>query len=634
MATPPVLDVEPLLVAIAGENPSGRNLFYEPQYDELREARRVEDDTLQGDWKRKAKLADWDRVIELGSNLLKRQTKDLLVAAWMTEALARNRGLPGLRDGLVLVREIQERFWDTYYPTVEDDDLDSRTGPFLFLEVTLPVVIRSVPLTAGLGDENYSFLRWKEALDTDNEGLKGEKGQANREALIAEGKITSEIFDKAVAQTPRQFYDSLIEHLQQAHDAYEALDESNDNRFKSHAPSLTGIRKALDDCRMALEPIIQAKHGNVPNTDDEEAEADTDPEEGSDAGEESDSWSEPAARQPLPRKKARNARASSSGGPIQGVPDALNRIAEAAAYLRQNDPSSPIAFAVVRALRMGEVYATYPSLDATPLEPPTSEVRQDLRRLANDEAWEELLEQSEQALARPEGRGWLDPHRYAHKAMGFSDSDRSGAAAAVRALLRAFLADNPTLPDAELSDGTPAANAETRAWLIAEVLPAPAPVTNPEPAVAAFVPFVPPPRDELSAAGDDSPDVWEEALELVRSRRATDGIQLIRRAMNNAATGRERFLRKLQLAELCLMVNHHRVALPLSEDLARQVDEYRLEQWEEEQLSARVWGALYRCLRASASDVGAAERLQQVFSRLCRLDIDQAMKFGDEGAQG
>jgi hypothetical protein len=45
MATPAVLDVEALLVPIAGDNPSGRNLFYEPQYDELREARRVEDDT-------------------------------------------------------------------------------------------------------------------------------------------------------------------------------------------------------------------------------------------------------------------------------------------------------------------------------------------------------------------------------------------------------------------------------------------------------------------------------------------------------------------------------------------------------------------------------------------------------------
>jgi type VI secretion system protein ImpA len=104
--------------------------------------------------------------------------------------------------------------------------------------------------------------------------------------------------------------------------------------------------------------------------------------------------------------------------------------------------------------------------------------------------------------------------------------------------------------------------------------------------------------------------------------------------MNTAATGRDRFLRKLQLAELCLMANHHRVALPLSEDLARQVDEYRLEQWEDEQLSARVWGALYRCLRASAADTGSPERLQQAFTRLCRLDINQAMMLGDEGAQG
>ena len=173
MATPPVLDVEPLLVAIAGENPSGRNLFYEPQYDELREARRVEDDTLQGDWKRKAKTADWERVVELGSDLLKRLTKDLQIAAWMTEALARKRGLPGLRDGLILVRELQERFWDTYYPNIEDGDLDSRVGPFLFLDKALPLVIRSVPLTAWLGEEKYSFLRWKEGLATDNEGRKG-----------------------------------------------------------------------------------------------------------------------------------------------------------------------------------------------------------------------------------------------------------------------------------------------------------------------------------------------------------------------------------------------------------------------------------------------------------------------------
>ena len=41
------------------------------------------------------------------------------------------------------------------------------------------------------------------------------------------------------------------------------------------------------------------------------------------------------------------------------------------------------------------------------------------------------------------------------------------------------------------------------------------------------------------------------------------------------------------------MVGNHRVALPLSEELARQVDEFRLEQWEDESLIARVWVRLY-----------------------------------------
>ena len=81
-----------------------------------------------------------------------------------------------------------------------------------------------------------------------------------------------------------------------------------------------------------------------------------------------------------------------------------------------------------------------------------------------------------------------------------------------------------------------------------------------------------------------------------------------------------------------MLINNHRVALPLSEDLARAVDEHRLEHWEDEPLNARVWAALYRCLRQAGTDQApsAAERLQQVFTRLCRLDVNLALSLGDE----
>ena len=88
MATTSVINVDECLVPIPGENPSGQSLAYELVYDELREARRSEDDSHQGDWQRRIKTADWERVIELGTELLQNQTKDLQIAAWVTEAIA------------------------------------------------------------------------------------------------------------------------------------------------------------------------------------------------------------------------------------------------------------------------------------------------------------------------------------------------------------------------------------------------------------------------------------------------------------------------------------------------------------------------------------------------------------------
>src|SRR4051812_37004757 len=163
MNVPAVIEVEDLLVPIAGDNPSGRHLAYETTvYDEIREARRSEEEAPQGAWERPPKVAEWDRVIELGIECLRSRTKDLQIAAWVAEALARLHGFGGLRDGFRLLAGIQDRFWETYYPVVDDGDLESRSGPFLFLNGALPLVIRQVPLTAGLDSQRYSFLHWQE----------------------------------------------------------------------------------------------------------------------------------------------------------------------------------------------------------------------------------------------------------------------------------------------------------------------------------------------------------------------------------------------------------------------------------------------------------------------------------------
>src|SRR6266566_3867190 len=87
---------EDLLQPIPGSNPAGANLRYDPIYDKIKEARREEEDVDQGDWKRTRKVADWPQVIKLAGDALATKSKDLQIAAWLTEAMLKQEALGGL----------------------------------------------------------------------------------------------------------------------------------------------------------------------------------------------------------------------------------------------------------------------------------------------------------------------------------------------------------------------------------------------------------------------------------------------------------------------------------------------------------------------------------------------------------
>src|SRR5712692_8212755 len=118
--------LEALLAPITGENPAGENLRYAGLHDEIREARRSEDATAQGQWQRETKVADWPLVAELAADALATKTKDLQVGAWLAEAWVSLNGFTGLRDGLQLMHGLHERFWDRLYPETDDGDLEGR----------------------------------------------------------------------------------------------------------------------------------------------------------------------------------------------------------------------------------------------------------------------------------------------------------------------------------------------------------------------------------------------------------------------------------------------------------------------------------------------------------------------------
>ena len=139
------------------------------------------------------------------------------------------------------------------------------------------------------------------------------------------------------------------------------------------------------------------------------------------------------------------------------------RLAAVARFLRQQDASSPAPYLLLRGYRWGEVRGYGESPDPTVLIPPSSEVRQNIKRLSLEANWGEVLEAAETAMAEPCGRAWLDLQRYVVRAAeewGYYNISK-----AVISELRALLADVPSLPHLTLMDDTATANAETQAWI-------------------------------------------------------------------------------------------------------------------------------------------------------------------------
>jgi type VI secretion system protein ImpA len=340
MASPVTLDFDTLLAAIPGDNPSGESLRLAAPYDVIQEARRSDDDLDQGDWVRPTKAADWSAVIKIATEALATKSKDLQLAVWLVEALVKRHGFPGLRDGLRLLWELQERFWDTLYPEVDDGDLEFRAGLLGWLNLKLPPSIRLIPVTQGMNAEGYGWLRWKESRDVDNIGR---RDQAAMAALVAEGKITGEQFDKAVEASPLAYCQTLFEDLNEAWREYEHLDRTADERFGRESPGLTGIKQAIADCLSLVTEIGKKKGGFAPIPEPELAPQA--PEEAADVGVPENS---PPVLSPTRRPVVAPLE-------LQSRADALRQLAAVADYFRRTEPHSPVSYLIQRAVRWGEM---------------------------------------------------------------------------------------------------------------------------------------------------------------------------------------------------------------------------------------------------------------------------------------
>jgi type VI secretion system protein ImpA len=270
------INVDALLAAFAGENPSGTDLRYSREYDDIKEARRYDDPSDQGEWKTEIKKADWEKLIDVGVDALTKKTKDLQIAVWLTEALIMTEQFEGCAVGMRVINGLLRDFWDSLYPPLEDDDLEYRIAPLEFLNEKLWSSLAGVPLTDKGRTQGYSYLQWQESrkLGYDAEARSEEK-RRKREEDMAEGKPTADQFDAAVAASPPGFYKSLSEALVSCTEEFKQLEALVDERFGKGAPRLEDFGRVIEESSRLVQKFCREKGlvaGPEPGAIDERAE--------------------------------------------------------------------------------------------------------------------------------------------------------------------------------------------------------------------------------------------------------------------------------------------------------------------------------------------------------------------------
>jgi type VI secretion system protein ImpA len=409
--------------------------------------------------------------------------------------------------------------------------------------------------------------------------------------------MSGEEWDGAVAATPKAFYAGMEETLDGILEITESLGAIGEEKFGDVAPSFGPMRTTVEEIRHTVHGLLQKKREVEPDEGVEEEPA---------------SAEQAQAEPPAPPGKPKARTGTLTAEPAD-QDDAFQRVTAVAAYLRRNDPSSPLPYLLLRGLRWGELRAAGTEVDANLLEAPPTGTRQALKKAANDSDWAQVLELGEAAMGLPCGRGWLDLQRYVFRAA--NELGYYQVASAMRAEVNGLLADYPALRQAALLDDTPAANPETQTWLD-EIAAA-------APAEAAYAP--PAMKEDGQPEAVETVDANDLALRAARSGRTQDAIEILSREAMAEKSGRGRFQRRLQLAQLCMSIGYERIAHPILEQLATEIDSRGLEGWEAASTVAQPLALLYRCLEKLDT---APELKQKVYDRICRLDPLQALACG------
>lgn len=127
--------LEMLLMPVPGAAPTGTDLRTDSSaqslYFQLKDARtaaRTSERAAEAAGEVSGLAAEWRTVFDIAQTSIAQHSKDLEIAAWLIESLARLEGFAGLELGFGLIEGMVERYWPDLH-SIDRDDVVSKVSP-------------------------------------------------------------------------------------------------------------------------------------------------------------------------------------------------------------------------------------------------------------------------------------------------------------------------------------------------------------------------------------------------------------------------------------------------------------------------------------------------------------------------
>lgn len=342
MTTENRLNIEELLAPVSEENAAGIDLRNDESPDSLyytlkdarNSARAIERNSFPGDDNEDhAETEHWKLIISKAPEALK-QSKDLEIAAWLTEALIRQDGFAGLKEGFTLINGLIQNFWDGLYPLPDEDGVSTRVAVLVGLNGinntigTLVAPINTAPLTA---DGDYSSWSYTQAQELDKT-----KDPATKKKKMASGAVPINTIMTAVKPSQSDFYVDLEADLESTISEFTAFTDKLDELCGDDTPPSSNIRKSLENARKTLHLIAKNILNPEVEVEIEAGESDAD------------------GQAPREADASKGAEFKTTGN-IKGRLEAFKTLQAVAEFFKRTEPHSPIGFTIERVVRWGDM---------------------------------------------------------------------------------------------------------------------------------------------------------------------------------------------------------------------------------------------------------------------------------------